>query len=133
MNPYEDILTLPHHRSSGRAHMTQLDRAAQFAPFAALSGYGDAIEEAGRLTDAQVELMEGQIEAVDGALRTIKQRLKDRPIIQVTYFCPDERKHGGAYRSVTGRVRTLLEQERVLLLTDDTVIPFHQIVELTVR
>ena len=130
---YEDMLTLPHHRSPTRRRMAQLDRAAQFAPFAALNGYEAAIEETGRLTTPEIELMEGMIEGVDEGLRTIQHRIEDRPQIEVTYFCPDERKSGGAYRKLTGRVRKLLEEERALLLTDDTRIPFDKIRTLTVR
>lgn len=133
MNPYEDIIGLPHHHSTTRAQMTQQDRAAQFAPFAALNGYEAAIEETGRLTDAKIELMEGMAEAVDAGLRAIRQKLAQQPEIEVTYFCPDERKSGGAYRTVTGRVRKLQEQERRLLLCDDTVIPFDHILVLMMK
>jgi hypothetical protein len=113
--------------------MAQLDRAAQFAPFAALNGYEEAIEETGRLTTPEAELMEGMIERVDEGLRTISRKIEERPQIEVTYFCPDQRKSGGAYRKVTGRVRKLLEQERALLLTDDTLISFDKIRTLQVR
>ena len=133
MNGYEDIIQLPHHRSTTRAQMTQLDRAAQFAPFAALNGYEAAIVETGRLTDPQIELMEGMAEAVDAGLRAVRQNLAQRPWIEVTYFCPDERKSGGAYRTVTGRVRKLQEQERRLLLCDDTIIPFDHIIALIIK
>lgn len=132
-NSYEDMLTLPHHRSPTRRRMAQLDRAAQFAPFAALNGYEEAIEETGRLTTPEAELMEGMIERVDEGLRTISRKIEERPQIEVTYFCPDQRKSGGAYRTVTGRVRKLLEQERSLLLTDDTLISIDKIRTLQVR
>jgi uncharacterized protein (UPF0248 family) len=113
--------------------MARLDRAAQFAPFAALSGYEDEIAETGRLTDTAAELMEGQAEQIDRGLRYIQDRLRQRPEITVTYFVPDERKSGGAYRTVTGCVRKMKEQERQLLLCDDTVIPFHAILRLEVK
>lgn len=130
---YADMITMPHHRSSTRAAMARLDRAAQFAPFAALSGYEDEIAETGRLTDTAAELMEGQAEQIDRGLRYIQDRLCQQPEITVTYFVPDERKSGGAYHTVTGRVRKMKEQERQLLLCDDTVIPFHAILQLEVK
>lgn len=130
MNPYEDIIGLPHHRSATRARMTREDRAAQFAPFAALNGYEAAIRETGRLTDTAAELMESSAAAIDEALRTVRQQLGEQPEITVTYFRPDERKAGGAYLTVTGRVRKFMEYERTLSLHDGTMIPFDQIYEL---
>lgn len=133
MKPYEDILTLPHHRSAKRAHMTQRDRAAQFAPFAALNGYEGEIAEAGRLTDVQIDMTEWAVEQVDEGLQKIRRELKRQPQITLTYFVPDPRKSGGTYRTVTARVRKILEPERMLLLGDDTRIPFGQIISLQVR
>lgn len=130
---YEDILPLPHHRSAKRAHMTQLDRAAQFAPFAALSGYEGEIAEAGRLTTAEVELTEWAAEQVDAQLRKIRRELKRQPEVTLTYFVPDPRKSGGAYCTVTARARKILEPEGVLLLEGDTRVPLNRIVAATVR
>ena len=133
MSGYEDILLLPHHRSAKRAHMTRQDRAAQFAPFAALSGHEAQIVEAGRLTDEPVELTAWAEEQVDGALRQVRQELDRCPEVTLTYFVPDGRKSGGAYHTVTARVRKLLEQEQTLILSDDTQVPFGQILSLSVR
>jgi hypothetical protein len=133
MSDYEDILLLPHHRSTKRPHMAQLDRAAQFAPFAALSGYEKEIAEAGRLTDPALELMEGKAEQIDSALQTLRRELAGGPLITVTYFVPDSRKRGGAYRTVSGRVRKLSETDRMLFLEDGTAIPFDRIFELSVE
>lgn len=130
MNQYDDIISLPHHQSSKRTRMSRLDRAAQFAPFAALNGYGAAITEAGRQTDMEAELMEGQAEAVDAALRTICKLQNTHPEVTVTYFQPDDRKAGGAYRTVRGRLRKFMEQERLLCLWNDEVIPFDDIFEI---
>lgn len=130
MNPYEDIIDLPHHRSATHPRMAREDRAAQFAPFAALNGYEAAIRETGRLTDTAAELMESSAVAIDEALRAVRQRLRDQPEVTVTYFRPDERKAGGAYLTVTGRVRKLMEYERILLLHDGREIHFDQIYEL---
>ena len=131
MNAYDDILYLPHHRSAKRPGMPRQDRAAQFAPFAALNGYEGQIAEAGRLTDNAAELMEGWAERIDEGLREIRQL--GQALITVTYFVPDQRKSGGAYRTVTGRVKRLLEQNRCLLLENGTVIPFDSIYELTIQ
>lgn len=133
MNPYEDMLLLPHYRSAKRAQMTQLDRAAQFAPFAALNGYGEAIAETGRLTDAQVEWMEGVAEQIDGALCRLRREIERQPEVTVTYFVPDLHKSGGAYHTITGHARKLLEYERILRLTDGTEIPIDNIGALWVR
>lgn len=133
MNGYEDILPLPHHRSVKRSHMAQLDRAAQFAPFAALSGYEGEIAEAGRLTDAQAELTEWAVEQVDEGLQVVRQKIHRQPEITLTYFVPDRNKSGGAYRTVTARVRKMLEVEQALILSDETLVPFGQILSLTVR
>ena len=133
MNGYEDIMTLPHYQSTKRPHMTQLDRAAQFAPFAALSGYEGEIAEAGRLTDAQAELTEWAVEQVDEGLQAIRQKLASQPEVRLTYFVPDKRKSGGAYRTMTARVRKILELEQALLLGDDIIVPFGQILSLMIR
>lgn len=133
MKQYDDIIRLPHHQSATRSRMPRRDRAAQFAPFAALNGYGAAIAETGRLTDAATELMEGRAEAVDQGLREIHQRQREQPEVTVTYFEPDKRKSGGAYRTVTGQVRKFMEYERMLLLYDGTPVPFDWIYDLTVR
>lgn len=133
MDQYEDIIGLPHHRSATRPRMAQIDRAAQFAPFAALNGYEAAIREAGRLTDTAAELMDSGAEAVDAELRTLRERLAEQPEITVTYFRPDGRKAGGAYLTIRGRVRKLLEYERCLLLADGTQIPIDSIYSLQVH
>lgn len=133
MKQYDDIIHLPHHQSATRSRMPHGDRAAQFAPFAALNGYGAAIAETGRLTDTAVELMEAPIEAVNEGLRAILMRQREQPEITVTYFEPDKRKAGGAYRTVTGRVQKFMEFERMLLLHDGILVPFDAIYELMVR
>ena len=113
--------------------MTRLDRAAQFAPFAALSGFEGEIVEAGRLTDTEIMLTEWAAEQVDEALRTVRRELGQRPTVEVTWFQPDERKAGGAYRTVTAGVRKILEPEGILLLDEDIRVPVKRIVALTVR
>ena len=130
--PYRDILHLPHPVSPTRAKMSMVERAAQFAPFAALTGHEAAIQETARLTDAQIHLDMDGIPLLDAQIRLLAEQVSDHPEIFATCFVPDERKAGGAYHSVTARVRKILEQERILLLEDDIRVPIDRIVSLTV-
>lgn len=111
---YEDIIGLPHHVSSKRPQMSMLDRAAQFSPFAALTGYDDAIQETGRLTDMKIEIGEEAREALDRKQQYLQEIIADRPEITITYFLPDERKAGGSYTSLTGTLKRIDYYERVL-------------------
>ena len=130
---YDDMINLPHHVSSRHAPMSALDRAAQFSPFAALTGYEAVIEEAGRLTEGSVELAGDGEAMVDQELRRIWENIGTQPPVKVTWFRPDERKNGGAYISTSGRAAKLDGYERCLILTDGTVIPFSciQRIEMT--
>ena len=124
---YEDILELPRHCSGSRAHMTRLNRAAQFAPFAALSGHEAEIAEAGRLTEQAAELMEDEALRIDRALRWALQSGEE---VAVTYFVPDERKSGGACRSIRGKLRKVLEPEGLLLTEQGEKIPLERILQI---
>ena len=106
------------------------DRAAQFSPFAALTGYEDAIRETGRLTDARWEPGEEQLALLNTQFRLLTDRLEEHPEISVTYFVPDERKTGGAYLTCRGNVRKVKELERLLVLDDGLRIPMDDVVEL---
>lgn len=127
---YEDIIHLPHHVSSKRPQMPMLDRAAQFSPFAALTGYDDAIHETGRLTAQRVELDEDELARLDEKFRVLQKHLNEQPMVRFTYFKPDERKSGGAYMTVSGVIRKIRDYEREVLLQDGTIIPVDDIVEL---
>lgn len=104
---YADIIDLPHHQSAARPHMSLYDRAAQFSPFAALSGYDAMVTEEARLTDSRRELWETDLELLDQRLRLVAEAIENKalPEITVTYFAPDERKAGGSYQSYTGTVK----------------------------
>lgn len=128
---YDDIIDLPHHVSATRPRMSMIDRAAQFSPFAALTGYDAAIKETGRLTDERIELSEESRAALDRKQHLLLDNLADRPEISVTYFVPDARKDGGAYVTVTGKVKKIDEFERLLILTDGTKIPLDEIQDLS--
>ena len=128
---YDDIIDLPHHVSTTRPRMSMIDRAAQFSPFAALTGYDAAIRETGRLTDERIELSEESRAALDRKQQILLDNLADHPEVSVTYFVPDERKSGGAYVTVTGRVRRIDEYRRRLLLMDGRNISLDEISDLS--
>ena len=127
---YDDIINLPHHVSAERPHMPMIDRAAQFKPFAALTGYDAAIAETARLTDAKRELTEEQKEAIGKQLRALRDRLKTDPQVSVTYFVPDSRKAGGAYKTVSGAARRVDETRGVLEMRSGVAIAFDNIIHL---
>lgn len=127
---YDDIIDLPHHVSASRPRMSLIDRAAQFSPFAALTGYDASIKETGRLTDRRIELTEDSRAALDRKQQLLVDNLADHPEVSVTYFVPDERKAGGAYVTVTGRVKKVDDYHRLLLLSDGTKIPLDEILDM---
>ena len=107
-----------------------IDRAAQFSPFAALTGYDAAIKETGRLTDQRIELTEDSRAVLDRKQQLLVDNLANHPEVSVTYFVPDERKVGGAYVTVTGRVKKVDDYQRLLILTDGTKIPLDEILDM---
>ena len=127
---YDDIIGLPHHRSEKHPHMSLHDRAAQFAPFAALTGHNDAIRETARLTDRRIELDEGTKEFLSAKLSLIENNLDENPPVSITYFVQDARKEGGAYISAAGAVKKIDEYERTVTMRDKTVIPIDDIIEI---
>ena len=127
---YEDILNLPHHVSKTRPQMSMLDRVAQFSPFAALTGYDDAIKETGRLTDEKIEMDEDRKAALDMKQAYLIEMIDEQPEISITYFLPDTKKSGGAYVTVTGNLKRFDEYERLLILTDGKKIPMDDIADI---
>lgn len=127
---YDDIIDLPHHVSTSRPQMSRLDRAAQFAPFAALTGYGAAIKETARLTDKRAELGEYELMELNAGIHMLMERIGEHPQVEITYFKPDERKDGGAYLTVNSRAKRLNEYERFILLENGTEIPFNDIYKI---
>ena len=126
----QELLEMERPVSTRHAPMRRCDRAAQFAPFAALSGFGDAVQEAGRLTQEQIELTGSGREALNEALVRLAARLPEQPEVRITYFQPDARKSGGVYRTIRARVRRLDADAQILVLTDGTRIPFDALVRL---
>ena len=129
-NRYDEIINLPHHVSKTRPQMPMSDRAAQFAPFAALTGYDSAIKETGRLTDERIELDEEALTALDRKYQLLIEALDDAPEVTIIYFQPDERKAGGQYVSATGTVKKVDTFSRRILLQDGTRIPLDSVYDL---
>ena len=129
-NRYDEIMELPHHVSKTRPQMPMSDRAAQFAPFAALTGYDSAIKETGRLTDERIELDEEALTALDRKYQLLMDTLDDEPEVTIIYFQPDARKAGGQYVSATGTVKKVDTFGRRILLQDGTRIPLDSVYDL---
>lgn len=127
---YEDIINLPHHVSETRPQMSMIDRAAQFSPFAALTGYDAAIKETGRLTDEKIEMDEEALNILNMKFQLLVDRLADEPEITFTYFKPDERKAGGAYIDVTGKVKKVDDFERLIVMQNGTKMPMDDILNI---
>ena len=129
--PYDDIIHLPHHISQNHPQMPLRDRAAQFAPFAALTGYEAAVGETARQTAERRELDPQEAEELNCRLAALIARLPERPEVTIEYFVPDERKAGGAYVTVTGRVRHISVAERTLVMEDRAVIGLEDIAAIS--
>ncbi len=127
---YDDILSLPHHVSETRPRMSRLDRAAQFAPFAALTGLDDAMDETARLTEGKLELADNALSELDGVLRRLMERREEHPSVTVTFFQPDDRKAGGAYRTIQGELLNVDPLTGTLVLADRTKIPLEDILDV---
>ena len=127
---YHDIMDLPHHTSYRHPRMSRIARAAQFAPFAALTGYEAAVQETARLTEGEIEQDETARALLNEKLRMLADFLHEEPTVTFTYFRPDERKAGGAYVTVSGTVRTVDEYARAVVMSDKIVIPMAHIREI---
>lgn len=130
---YDDIIRLPHPDSPKHPRMSLYDRAAQFSPFAALTGHSAAIAETGRLTDRRVELDEYEMARVDAELQRLQERLPGRPTASITYFVPDERKHGGSYQTVTGEVKRIDAVAGMIQMTDRREIPIEDVFSIKIK
>ena len=129
-NKYDEILSLPHHVSKTRPQMPMSDRAAQFAPFAALTGYDAAIKETGRLTDERIELDVEALSALDMKYQLLMEALDEAPEVTITYFQPDERKAGGKYVSAVGAVKKIDDFERRITMRGGTRIPTDDVLSI---
>lgn len=129
MSRYDSIINLPHKQSSVRKRMLISDRAAQFAPFAALTGYEEAVKETARLTDLKIEQTEHALDMLNQKITTIKEIISDQPAVKITYFVPDSRKQGGKYETYTGRLRLIDETFRTFVFTDGRKINMDDIID----
>lgn len=129
MGKYDDILKLPRPKSL-RRKMTMTERAAQFSPFAALSGYEDAISETARLTERQIALGESEMLALSEKISLLQMQLSKRPKAQATYFVPDETKSGGKYETIEGSIQKIRAYEKELVFEGGRTVPFERILSL---
>ena len=128
MTRYDDIINLPHHVSATHTPMPVADRAAQFSPFAALTGYEDAIDATARLTQEWIELDENEKERLNEKFQQIREQLPTHPQVIFTYFEPDQKKQGGAYLTVEGRVKKIDEYRGAFILEDGREVLIESIV-----
>ena len=128
--PYDDILHLPHPTSKRHPRMPIVDRAAQFSPVAALTGYEAAVKETARLTDDREELDEDEKTRLNAQLQKISARLQEQPEVMVTYFAPDERKTGGARQTYRGRLRKIDRNRKMLIMVDQTELPIENLLNI---
>ena len=131
MSKYDDIINLPHHRSKTHPHMALIDRAAQFAPFAALTGYGDAIDETARLTDGRPDLDEQQLAELNERLLQIIA--KPNTVVCITYFVPDEKKEGGRYEQAEGTIKKIDEYRMEIRMDNDIKIPLSDVLSIDIK
>lgn len=127
---YNEIMGLTHHVSKTRPQMPMSDRAAQFAPFAALTGYDAAIKETGRLTDERIELDVEALSALDMKYQLLMEAYDEAPEVTITYFQPDERKAGGKYVSAVGAVKKIDDFERRITMQDGAKIPMDDVLSI---
>ena len=127
---YKDIIALPHPTSKHHTQMPMTDRAAQFSPFAALTGHSEVIKETARLTDKRIILDESKIAELDHKLQMLAERISENPEISVTFFREDSLKEGGAYVSKVGRIKGIDRHKQILIMMDGVEIEFGDVVEI---
>lgn len=127
---YEDIVNMPHHVSPIRTQMDISNRAAQFSPFAALSGYDDAVGETARITQDRADLSDEAVADINESLLILMEHASEHPEVTICYFKPDEKKSGGAFMTVDGRLKKLDAYSHEIFLEDGTSIPFENILHI---
>ncbi len=129
-NRYNNIINLPNHVSPKRRRMTLSERSAQFAPFAALNGYEDAVTETARVTEEKHDLSEEQLDNISKKLNLIQNKILKNPFVEIIYFKADEHKSGGEYRRITGNVNKILENKQGIVIGENNVIKIKDIYEI---
>lgn len=127
---YDDIINLEHHVSKKHKQMSLENRSAQFAPFAALTGFEELVKETARQTDVRIEIDEELKNILDEKIGIIQKQIRDNPEITVTYFVPDCQKDGGKYQTKTEKVKKIDQYNKIIILIDGTVIPIREIVDI---
>ena len=130
-NDYDDIINQPHYEPKHHPRMSMWNRAAQFAPFAALTGYDTAIQESNRVTDDWIHLEESGNEELNRKMELILSKLSEQPHVTIEYFVPDEHKEGGSYQSYTGNIKRIDEYEKTMVMTDGKKIQLKMITNIT--
>lgn len=130
MENYNDIINLSHHVSIKHPRLSMEQRAAQFAPFAALTGYGDKIKETERITDNRIELVNEEKIKIDNKILELKNNILNKPKATITFFIPDVRKSGGKYITKVGNLKKIDQYKKILILEDGTEIPINEIIEI---
>ena len=128
---YDDIINLPHHISKKHPQMSLYARSAQFAPFAALTGYEEAVKETARETNGRIDIEDELKSILDGKLQIILEQIKNHPEISITYFIADTKKDGGEYVTVTGLVKKVDLYNQYIYLVDNTEIPINEIIDIS--
>ena len=127
---YDDIINKEHYKSKKHPHMSLYARSAQFAPFAALTGYEEAVYETAREVENRIELDEEQKEILDSKIQIIQEQIKDKKEISITYFIPDLTKDGGRYVTVYGIVKKIDIYNQLIVLEDKTEIPINELLDI---
>lgn len=133
MNKYKDIINLPHHVSNTRKPMSLYNRAAQFAPFAALTGYDDAIKETARLTEERIELSDELKNMLNQKIKLIIENIKLQPEVAITYYVPDNKKSGGVYKTISGNVKRIDEVEKCIIFTNKLKIKVSDMLNIVLN
>ena len=129
MSKYDDIINLAHYEPK-HPRMDAISRAAQFAPFDALTGYGEEISETARRTDRKISLDENELSVLDSKLQIISMHKEENPLIEITYFIKDDKKEGGVYETIQGTIKKIDYNNSIIILKDNTRIPIDNILDI---
>ena len=129
MSKYDDIINLAHYEPK-HPRMDAISRAAQFAPFDALTGYGEEISETARRTDRKISLDENELSVLDSKLQIISMHKEENPLIEITYFIKDDKKEGGLYETIQGTIKKIDYNNSIIILKDNTRIPIDNILDI---
>ena len=132
MEDYKDIINMPHYEPKNHPRMSIESRAAQFAPFAALTGYGDAVKKTARFTDNRIELDEEEKELLDKKMQMLQSKIKTSPLVRITYFIPDKKKQGGKYVTVKDNLKKIDKYKYTITLEGNTEILINEIIALDI-